>query len=227
MPTGVILDIDGTLLLSNNAHAQAWVAAYAACGYTIPFERIQPLIGMGGDKLVASLSPHFSASDGDPGADTQHQLEEQRARIFRERFAATLQPAPGARALLQHMRAYGLKLVVATSAKQDELKILLRAAKIHDLIEGTTTSSEVKQSKPAPDVVAVAMRTLQMEPRDVVMVGDTPYDIASAGKTGVGTIAMRCGGHTDAELEGAIAIYDDPADLLARFDQSPLTTSVH
>lgn len=213
---GVILDVDGTLLLSNDAHAQAWVDAFTEYNYQVPFERVRPLIGMGGDKLMPTVAPGLSDEEG-----VGEQIAERRKQIFAERYAATLKPTPGARDLLLRLREAGLELAVASSAAGDELETLLKAAQVDDLIAQTTTSSDAEESKPAPDIVAVALQKLGLESGEVVMLGDTPYDIESASGCGVGVIAVRSGGFTDDELSGALAIYNDPGDALTHYDRSP------
>ncbi len=214
---GIILDVDGTLVLSNDAHASAWVEAFAEHGYEVPFERVRALIGMGGDKLLPTVIPGLSDETGVGKA-----VAERRKEIFAERYAPTLQPAPGSRQLLLRLRADGLRLVVASSAKKEELDSLLKAAQVDDLISDVTTSSDAEESKPAPDIVGVALDKLGLEPSQVLMLGDTPYDVESAGGCGVAVLAVRCGGFTDDQLADARAIYDDPADLLANYDSSPL-----
>lgn len=210
------MDVDGTLLLSNDAHAQAWVDAFTEYDYQVPFDRVRPLIGMGGDKLMPTVVPGLSDEEG-VGA----QIAERRKQIFAERYADTLKPTPGARDLLLRLREAGLELAVASSAAGDELETLLKAAQVNDLIAQTTTSSDAEESKPAPDIVAVALNKLDLDPDEVVMLGDTPYDIESASGVGVGVIAVRSGGFTDEELSGALAIYNDPADALVHYDRSP------
>lgn len=217
MIEGVILDIDGTLLLSNEAHAHAWVDAFADFGYQASFFQLKWLIGMGGDKLMATISPTMSPEEG-IGKVISHR----RSNLFLQRYAPFLEPASGSRALVERMRRAGLQLVVATSAKEHELETLLEKAQVKDLLDVTTTSSEVEQSKPAPDVVQVAMEKLGLQPDRAIMIGDTPYDIESARKAGVEVIAVRCGGWDDDSLGEAVAIYDNPADLLAHYDESPL-----
>src|SRR5690606_20698803 len=136
-----------TLLLSNDAHAAAWAAALSAAGLDVAVDRVRPLIGMGGDKLLADV--------GGPSADSP--AGERVGADARERFARdhlpTLEPTPGARALLERLRADGLRLVVATSAEGELLEGLLRRAGVDDLIDGATTSSDVERSKPDPDIV--------------------------------------------------------------------------
>ncbi len=217
---GVMLDVDGTLVLSNDAHAQAWVEAYRAFGYQVAFADARRLIGMGGDKLMPALTPDLSADEG-----VGKQISERRKELFLSQFAPGLEPAPGARALVEEMRRRGLRLIVVTSAKPDELESLLRAARVDDLLTEATTKADVSQSKPAPDPVAVGLERLVLPPDACVMLGDTPYDVESASKAGARIIAVRCGGWDDAGLHGAAAIYDDPADLLAHYDESPLAAS--
>ncbi len=218
----VLLDIDGTLVLSNDTHAEAWVRAFRAHGYDLPFERVRPLIGMGADKLIPTLVPGLRADEGEGKA-----IADERKAIFLRDYAPTLQPAPGARPLVERMRRDGLRLVVATSAQQDEVQALLQAAQVADLLDTYTTSSDAGSSKPAPDIVAVALKKAGSLPDATLMLGDTPYDIESASKVGVGTIALLCGGFPREQLAAALAIYADPADLLAHYDDSPLARRAH
>jgi len=212
---GVLLDIDGTLLLSNDAHAHAWVDAYREFGYDVPFDKIQPLIGMGGDKLMKELTPDLNADDG-----VGKQISQRRQEIFLNDYLHDLKPAPGARELVQKFNDIGLKITIATSAKNEELEGLLKQAHIDDLVDRTTTSDDANESKPDPDIVDAALAKSKLGPESVLMLGDTPFDIESAGKAGVGVVTVRCGGH-DADLNEALAVYDNPADVLAHFDQSP------
>jgi HAD superfamily hydrolase (TIGR01509 family) len=209
-----ILDIDGTLLLSNDAHARAFVDAAAEMGIGVDFEIVRSLIGMGSDKLVPKAFGFEAESE------MGKRLDELKGKFFRERYLPGLKPAPGARPLLERMREEGLRLVVATSAGKNDLKLLLDAAGVRDLIEDATSAGDVKSSKPDPDVVLAALKATGEPPEAVVMLGDTPYDIEASNRAGVRIIAVRCGGWTDAELRGAIAIYDDPEDLLAHYAES-------
>jgi len=215
----VLLDIDGTLVLSNDAHAQAWVEAFAAYGYDVPFEKVRPLIGMGGDQVLPKMVPGLNDEEGDGKA-----IAEKRKELIIERFGPTLAPTKGARELILRMQEAGLHLLIATSATSQELSVLLKAAQVDDLLnkDEAATSSDAEASKPAPDIVEAALSKLKMEPSEVLMIADTPYDIQSAKGAGVGMIAVRCGGFDDEQLKNALAIYDDPADLLAHYSSSPL-----
>ena len=215
----VLLDIDGTLVLSNDAHAQAWVEAFAAYGYDVPFEKVRPLIGMGGDQVVPKMVPGLNDEEGDGKA-----IAQKRKELIIERFGPTLAPTKGSRELILRMQEAGLHLLIATSATSQELSVLLKAAQVDDLLnkDEAATSSDAEASKPAPDIVEAALSKLRMEPSEVLMIADTPYDIQSAKGAGVGMIAVRSGGFDDEQLKDALAIYDDPADLLAHYASSPL-----
>lgn len=218
----VILDIDGTLVLSNDAHALAWVEAFASYGYEVSFEKVRPLIGMGGDKVIPKMVSGLNNKDGDGKA-----ISEKRKELIINKFAPTLSAANGSRELILRMQQEGLKLVIATSATNEELSPLLKAARVDDLLDEATTSSDAKNSKPAPDIVEAALSKINMKASEAVMIADTPYDIESANKAGVEVIAVRCGGFDDRQLKDAIAIYNDPADLLANYNDSPLAKSKH
>lgn len=209
---GIIFDVDGTLIDSNDAHAHAWADVFGAFGFDVPFERVRPLIGMGGDQILARLA-HLS-DEQEPGS----RINAERKLLFRQHYLPSLRPAPGARSLVEALRRRRIGLVVATSAAADELEALLAQADVAGLLEAATAGDEVESSKPAPDVVDAALSTLRLPPGEVLMVGDTRYDIDAASRAGVRTVALRCGGARDDELEGAWAILDDPADLLRRLD---------
>ena len=216
---GVLLDIDGTLLDSNDAHAAAFTRAFAEHGLDIPFDHVRPLVGMGSDKLIPSLTG-FEHDTREGKA-----IVERKKGIFEERYLPDLKPTPGARALLKRLLADGLALVVATSAGGDEMNGLLERAGVADLIHDATSSSDVDNSKPDPDVIGAATKKSKLKPRDLIMLGDTPYDIEAAEKAGIRTIALRCGGWWDDDaLDGAMAIYDDPGDLLAHWPMMPIAS---
>jgi HAD superfamily hydrolase (TIGR01549 family) len=216
---GVLLDVDGTLVLSNDAHAHAWVEAFADYGYEIKFADVRSLIGMGGDQLVPRIVPQLSGKEG-----VGKLVAKRRKELIMEKFSPNLAPAPGARELIQRLQQDGFKLVVASSATSQELSSLLKAGEVEDLLdkEPTTTSSDTDASKPEPDLVQSALNKGQLPPDRTIMLGDTPYDIQAASSAGVGVIAFRCGGFDDTQLAGALAIYDDPADLLKHYDRSPI-----
>ena len=212
---GVILDMDGTLIDSNDAHARAWVEAMAEYGFRPPFQEVRRLIGMGGTFLI----PRAIGIDADN--EIGEGIRQRRREIFRTRYLPQLRPFPQVRELVARMRSAGLKQVIASASKREELEPMLRITGIADLVEGVTTASEVEDPKPEPDVVAAALDKLALAPDQVLMLGDTPYDLEAAGKIGVGVVAVCSGGWKPEELSGAVAVYRDAADLLANFESSP------
>jgi HAD superfamily hydrolase (TIGR01509 family) len=215
---GVILDIDGTLVDSNDEHARAWVDTLAERGITVAFETVRPLVGMGGDKVLPRISGGIR--DDSPEGEA---LSARRGAIFRERYLPRVSPFPGTRELIQRMRDDGFAIGIASSASEEDLHALLEQAGVADLIDTRTSSDNAERSKPDPDIVHAALARMGLAPERVVMIGDTPYDVEAANRSRVACIAFRCGGWwRDEDLKQAAAIYDGPADLLAHFDASPL-----
>jgi HAD superfamily hydrolase (TIGR01509 family) len=212
---GVLFDIDGTLVDSNEAHARSWVDTLREAGYDVPFDVLWPMIGMGGDKVLPS------AAGIEIESELGKQLAERRWEIFQRDYLVNLRPTRGARALVQRMKDDGLDLIVASSASGNELGALMEAADVRDLFEKTTSSSDAEESKPDPDIVQAAVRKSGLDPDDLIMLGDTPYDVQAAIGAHVKLVGLLCGGWSAAELSGATAIYSDPADLLSWYDASP------
>ncbi|MBV9852033.1 MAG: ChaB family protein [Armatimonadetes bacterium] len=208
-----ILDVDGTLVDSNDAHARAWVEALTEKGHHVTFDQIRRLIGMGGDNLLPTvIGKEKDSPEGKELSDLWDQ-------IFKTKYQPNLKPFPQVPQLFERLRERGLQRVIASSATQEQLDALLKIAGVTGLVDATVSADDIGTSKPAPDAVEVALKKAGCAPEQAIMVGDTPYDIESAGKAGVKTIAVRCGGWSDEDLKGAIALYDDPADLLAHLDE--------
>jgi HAD superfamily hydrolase (TIGR01549 family) len=210
----VLLDVDGTLVDSNDAHAQAWFEVFQRNGYPGTFEWIRELIGKGGDKLI----PEITGLEQD--SQEAKRLSKERSALFSREYLPQLQPFPQAEALLRRLHGIGLELVIASSANEDELTPLLEVCGALPFVRHKTSSGDAKHSKPDPDIVQVALRKAGCSAGEAVMLGDTPYDVQAASKASVPAIALRSGGHPDSALSGALAIYDDVADLLANFDRS-------
>jgi HAD superfamily hydrolase (TIGR01509 family) len=213
--TAVLLDIDGTIIDSNDAHAQAWLEAFRRYSLAVDYRAIRSRIGKGGDKLLAELAGLDSESG--KGRD----IAEARTHIFKAEFLPTLKPTPGARAMLEWVRREGTTVTVATSATSDEVGDLLRQADVEDLIDTSANSDDAENSKPDPDIVVAALHKSGAARDHAIMIGDTPYDVAAAKAAGIASVAFRCGGWADSDLQGANAVYDDPADLLTNLAHSP------
>jgi HAD superfamily hydrolase (TIGR01509 family) len=218
MGHAAIFDIDGTLVDSVDLHARAWQEALSRFGHTVTFEQARSQIGKGGDQLI----PVFlsEAEQKDHGEE----MEEWRGKLFRSKYLPMVRPFSAVPELLQRVHDAGLKVAVASSAKENELGVYLDIARIEALVDVATSSADAEQSKPAPDIFEVALRRLGIEGCEAVAVGDAPYDAEAAGKAGIPTVGMLCGGFAEAALRaaGCVAVYPGPGALLACFGASPL-----
>ena len=203
----VLFDIDVTLVDSNGYHVRAWDQAFREHGYELPEEAIAKQIGKGGDLLIPALLPEVDEVE-------RKQIEDRHGAVFKERYLDRVQLFPGARELLRRVRRSGKTVVLASSASQEEVDYYLDKLEARTVVSATTSIDDVSTSKPAGDIFAAALAKAKVWPASAVVVGDTPYDIEAAAKVGVRTVAVRSGGFTDAELRGAVAVYDDVAAVL-------------
>jgi HAD superfamily hydrolase (TIGR01509 family) len=218
MTKAAIFDVDGTLLDSVDLHALAWHEAMVRFGHDVSFEQTRSQIGKGGDKLI----PVFLSED--ERRDHGKELDAWRSEHFKAKYLSLIRPFSAVPDLLQRCQDAGLRIAIASSAKKDELEKYLAIAGVRRMIDETVSSEDVEQSKPAPDIFAAVLKKLAIQGRDAVAIGDTPYDAEAAGKAGVRTIGVLCGGFTEGELRkaGCAEIYAGPAMLLACFDRSLL-----
>lgn len=217
MPLGVIFDIDGTLVDSNDAHASSWIDALKEYGFAeVSYDSIRRMMGMGGDKILPAVT---GLGEEDERGKA---LLERRKHIFLQNYLPQLKPFPSARDLVLRIKKDGMLTAVATSANKGEMQRLLRVAGVENLMDETTSASDAEESKPDPDIINVAVSRTGFRAEQLVMIGDTPYDVEAAARAGVPIVAVRCGGWEDRDLSGALAIYDDPADLLSNYEGSHL-----
>jgi HAD superfamily hydrolase (TIGR01509 family) len=200
-PPAAILDIDGTLVDTNYHHAVAWFRAFRHFDVTLPLYRIHRHIGMGGDQLVGAL-------EGD---------------LYME-LIDEVRPLAGARDLLRDLKERGHALVLASSAKQHEVDHYLDLLGARELADGWTTSADVEQTKPQPDLVAAAIE--KAGAGDAVMAGDSTWDCEAAKRAGIATIGVLTGGFSDQELldAGAACVFERIEDLRRDLDETPLST---
>jgi phosphoglycolate phosphatase-like HAD superfamily hydrolase len=218
MPRAALFDIDGTLIDSVDLHASAWHEAFLKFGHDVSFERARSQIGKGGDKLVPEfLSKAQQEEHGD-------ELKEWRGKLFKSKYLPMVRPFSAVPELLSRVHDEGMKVAVASSAKKDELETYLDIARVTKLVDVATSSEDVSQSKPAPDIFQVALDRLEIKSHEAIAIGDTPYDAEAAGKAGIATIGFLSGGFLENDLRksGCIAVYPGPAALLMCFDASPL-----
>jgi HAD superfamily hydrolase (TIGR01509 family) len=219
MIKAVIFDVDGTLVDSVDCHAHAWQDAFRDFGHEFAFEQIRGQIGKGGDQLMPVF---LSQAEIDARGD---KIEAHRGAILRERYFPRIIGFPRVRELLERLRQDGKEIVLASSAKKDELSFYKRVADIAGLVEKEPSSDDAEKSKPHPDIFEAALTLLAgIDKSEVIVVGDTPYDAEAAGKAGLRTIGVLCGGFAEEELRsaGCMAIYESPAALLDQLDRSPL-----
>jgi HAD superfamily hydrolase (TIGR01509 family) len=219
MIKAVLFDVDGTLIDSVDLHARAWQEALADFGYEVAFEAVRSQIGKGGDQLMPVFVPKEDVER------RGEELETYRGDLFRRKYLSEVRPFPKVRELFQRLRAERKTVVLASSGKVEEVERYMDIAGIADLIDASTSSDEVERSKPYGDIFAAALgKAAPAGAEETLVIGDTPYDAQAAGKVGLRTIGVLCGGFPDADLRaaGCSAIFRDPADLLARYEQSPL-----
>jgi len=215
----VIFDVDGTLVDSVDLHARAWQEAFEHFGKQIPYERVRSQIGKGGDQLM----PVFLSKE--ELEEFGEQLEKYRGELFKRQYMSRVRAFPKVRELFERIRRDGKRIALASSAKGDELETYKKIAGIKDLVEEETSKDDADKSKPHPDIFEAALARLgDLPAHDAIVVGDTPYDAEAAGKAGLRTVGFLSGGFPEADLRaaGCVEIYDDAADLLARYDSSPL-----
>jgi HAD superfamily hydrolase (TIGR01549 family) len=211
-----ILDIDGTLVDTNYHHALAWYRAFLQSNEVFPLWRIHRLIGMGGDQLVAALAGEdFEAEHGEDVRAAE--------KVLYMALIDEVRPFADARALLEHLKAQGHVVVLASSAKPDEVEHYLDLLDARDLADDWTHAGDVERTKPEPDLVTAAVE--KAGGGDGVMVGDSTWDCQAAERAGLATVAVLTGGFSEAELReaGASGVFASLSDLLAHLDATPLS----
>ena len=218
MPPAAILDIDGTLVDTNFHHALAWFRAFHQHDIVLPIWRIHRHMGMGGDQLIASICD--DRTEEERGDDIRAA-----ERVLYSELIGEVEPLRGARELIEDLKDRGHAVVLASSAKEDEVDHYLDLLDARELTDDWTTSADVESTKPAPDLVKAAMEKAGTE--EAVMVGDTTWDVEAAGRAGIQSVTVRTGGFSAAELRdaGAVAVFDSIEELRESLDDTPLAAS--
>jgi HAD superfamily hydrolase (TIGR01509 family) len=218
MPPAAILDIDGTLVDTNFHHAIAWFRAFRQHDIVLPIWRIHRHIGMGGDQMIAALCGDETEKEkGDDIRDAE--------KVLYSELIGEVEPLKGARELIADLKDRGHAVVLASSAKEDEVEHYLDLLDARDLADDWTTSADVEATKPEPDLVKAAMEKAGSD--EAVMVGDTTWDVEAASRAGIQAVTVRTGGFSAAELRdaGAVAVFDSIEELRESFDDTPLAAS--
>lgn len=212
-----ILDIDGTLVDTNYHHTLSWARALARHDLILPLWRIHTHIGMGGDQVIAALC----------GDDVEDELGDQIRDAEGSEYGELIdevRPMEGSRELIESLKRRGHTVVLASSAKADEVDHYLDLLDARELADAWTTSADVESTKPAPDLVHAALQRADGDAREAVMVGDTPWDVKAARAAGVETIAVITGGFSEQQLDeaGAVAVFESVAQLCEQLDDTRL-----
>ena len=215
----VIFDIDGTLTDSVDVHALAWQEALRHFKHEVPYLQVRGQIGKGGDQLLQALLSK------DDFKDHGRQLDEYRGELFKRKYLKRIRPFSLVRELLQRIRQDGMRVVLASSAKKDEVEAYEKLLEITDLLQESTSADDAERSKPCPDIFEAALQRLGNPPvAEVMVIGDTPYDAQAAKALGLRCIGVLSGGFGEQQLReaGCVAVFRGPGELLARYDESPL-----
>ncbi len=215
----VIFDVDGTLVDSVDAHTRAWMEAFAAFERPVEFSRMRRQIGKGGDQLMKEFLSEAEIED------FGKELEKERTRIFQHTYLPPVTGFPGVRELFLRLLAEGKQTVLASSAAGEELEAYKKKAHIADLVKDEASKDDAEKSKPHPDIFEVALGKMEgVNADEAIVVGDTPWDAIAAKRAGLRIVGVLCGGFPEAELReaGCVAVFRNPADLLAQYDVSPL-----
>ena len=220
MIKAVVFDVDGTIVDSVDLHAEAWQEAFKKFGKEVDLEALRRQIGKGADQL---LPVFFSKRELDEFGAI---LDKYRGALFKKQYMPRVVAFPKVRELFERIRHGGKRIALASSAKEDELASYKKIARIDDLVDAETSSDDAERSKPHADIFQAALKKLAgIAAKEVMVVGDTPYDVEAAAKVNLTTVGLLCGGWQETELRqaGCVVVYRDPADLLDHYAESPLS----
>jgi phosphoglycolate phosphatase-like HAD superfamily hydrolase len=215
----VIFDIDGTLIDSVDQHARSWVETFEHFGVIADVNKVRGQIGKGADRLMPMFLPPWTTDA------RKREVEQFRSELFKRKYLPKVCGFPRVRDLFAHLRSRGHKIVLASSCTEQEIGRYKEIASIADLIDAEATSSDAACSKPAPDIFQKALeRIFPIRATQAIVVGDSPFDAEAAARAGIPSIGLLCGGFDEEQLRraGAVAIYQDPEDLLRNYQDSPL-----
>lgn len=209
----MLLDIDGTLVDSNDKHTDCWVEAFAHFGKKVDRKIVRGQIGKGGDLLVPdTLNAREMRTFGEP-------LKKYRGELWKRKYMKTVEPFPGAVESMRTVHARGIRLALASSSNPDEVEYYVELLGVGEILEGTTSKEDAEFSKPSPEIFQAALERTKSDPARTLAVGDTPYDILAAHRIPVPVIALRCGGFPEELLKKAEYVFDDLTAMTRELDR--------
>ncbi len=209
----ILLDIDGTLVDSNDKHADCWVEAFAHFDKEVDWNVIRQQIGKGGDLLVPdTLNAREMRKFGE-------RLQKYRGELWKKKYMESVQPFPGVKESIRALAGKGIKLAFASSSNPDEVEYYVELLGVGDLLEGTTSKEDAELSKPSPEIFQAALERVKSDPARTFAVGDTPYDILAAHRVPVAVVALRCGGFAEELLAKAEFAFDDLNAMTRELDR--------
>ena len=209
----MIFDIDGTLVDSNDLHAEAWVEAFAKYGKEFPFDVIRQQMGKGGDLLVPDmLQAREMRKFGE-------QLTKDRGELFKKKYMPRVKPFPWARSCFEELSARGIKLALASSSNEEEVDYYTGLLGVAGLLEGSTSKGDAETSKPSPEIFRAALERIGTSEERTLTVGDTPYDILASHRVPLPVAAVLSGGFERDVLAKAEFLYDDVRELVRKIDE--------
>ena len=209
---GILFDIDGTLIDSNDIHAACWVEAFEHFGRTFGHDAVRQHIGKGGDLLVPDL---LNAREMQTFGD---EVREYRGEIFKKKYMKTIQAFPGVEAQLRQLHEMGIRMVLSSSANPDEVKYYAGLIGIEDILEGSTSTEDADISKPSPEIFEAGLQRLKTDATKTIVVGDTPYDILAAHRAALPVAAVLCGGFPRELLGKAEFLFADVEEFVRKID---------
>ena len=212
----VVLGLEGALVDTREASTLSWLVALHDGGHDVSVDLLRHLSGVAAGELlriVAGLK-----SDSPEGREILRQQE----RIFRMWYLPRILPFVGARRLLQRMKSDGLRVIALSSGTADTAPELVRASSVADLLDDVVSADGESRDAALNEIITSVVATCNCKRDGIVMVGDSPYDVSMGERAGIDVVALRCGGWTDASLQGAVAVYEDHIHLLSQFQTSPL-----
>jgi HAD superfamily hydrolase (TIGR01549 family) len=209
---GLLFDVDGTLVDSNDHHVRCWVEAFAYFGKEFEYDVIHRQIGKGADLVIPDMLQAKEIRRF--GED----LKKYRSKLYREKYLPDVKPFPFASGLFESLRKSGVKIALASSSDAEEVKYYTRLLGVEKLIEGSTSKGDAKQSKPSPEIFEAALQRAGSDPEFTFVVGDTPYDILAAHRCALPVVAVLSGGFEPETLAKAEFLFDDAGDLVERIN---------